>query len=73
MSGGFSSEVSASGGEDSSMRSNMETYPRAVVEQAMKMPEVILRAMAKKISWWQAAEILGISYRQMRRWQECYQ
>ncbi len=55
------------------MRSNMETYPRAVVEQAMKMPEVILRAMAKKISWWQAAEILGISYRQMRRWQECYQ
>ena len=37
------------------------------VERAMKVQEVILRAMAKKISWWQAAEILGITDRQMRR------
>src|SRR6202043_1439862 len=29
--------------------------------------EVILRAMAKKITWWQAAEIIGMSDRQMRR------
>ena len=36
----------------------------------MKVQEVILRAMAKKISWWQAAEIIGISDRQMRRWHE---
>ena len=36
----------------------------------MKVQEVLLRAMAKKISWWQAAEILGISDRQMRRWRE---
>jgi hypothetical protein len=27
-----------------------------------------LQAMAKKITWWQAAEIIGISDRQMRRW-----
>ena len=36
----------------------------------MKVQEVILRAMAKKITWWQAAEIIGISDRQMRRWRE---
>jgi len=36
----------------------------------MKVQEVILRAMGKKITWWQAAEILGISDRQMRRWRE---
>jgi hypothetical protein len=33
------------------------------VERVMKMQEVILRAMAKGITWWQAAEILGISDR----------
>jgi transposase len=31
------------------------------------------RAMAKKISWWQAAEIIGVSDRQMRRWRERYE
>jgi hypothetical protein len=39
----------------------------------MKVQEVILRAMAKKITWWQAAEIIGISDRHMRRWRERYQ
>ena len=34
----------------------------------MKIQEVILRALAKKITWWQAAEIIGITDRQMRRW-----
>ena len=42
--------------------------PEAVVERAMKVQEVILRAMAKRITWWQAAEVIGISDRQMRRW-----
>ncbi len=45
----------------------MHSYPRAAVERMMKVQEVILRAMAKKITWWQAAEILGMSDRQMRR------
>ncbi|MGB8768884.1 MAG: hypothetical protein WCC92_04675 [Candidatus Korobacteraceae bacterium] len=27
----------------------------------MKLQEVILRAAAKKITWWRAAEIIGIS------------
>lgn len=33
----------------------------------MKVQEVILRATANKITWWQAAEIIGISNRSMRR------
>ena len=45
----------------------MESYPRAAVERAMKVQEVILRAMARKITWWQAAEVIGVSDRQMRR------
>src|ERR1019366_38640 len=48
------------------MRS-MEAYPRAAMERAMKVQDVMLQAMAKKITWWQAAEILGISDRHMRR------
>ena len=39
----------------------------------MKVQEVILRAMARKITWWQAAEIIGISDRQMRRIHERYE
>jgi transposase len=45
----------------------MKHYSQAAVERAMKRQEVILRAIAKKITWWQAAEILGITCRHMRR------
>lgn len=51
----------------------MGPIPGAVVERAMKVQEVILRAMAKKITWGQAAEIIGLSDRQMRRWHRRYQ
>ncbi len=51
---------------------SMEAYPRAAMERAMKVQDVMLQAMAKKIRWWQAAEILGISDRHMRRWRERY-
>jgi transposase len=51
----------------------MFSYAQAAGERAMKVQEVILRAMAKKITWWQAAEIMGISDRQMRRWRERYE
>jgi len=51
----------------------MSEYPATAVERAMKVQEVILRAMAKCITWWQAAEILGISDRSMRRWRQRYQ
>jgi hypothetical protein len=46
---------------------DMKHYSEATVERTMKIQEVIWRALAKKINWWQAAEILGISDRQMRR------
>src|SRR6202140_2210162 len=51
----------------------MEAYPKAAMERAMKVQDVMLQAMAKKITWWQAAEILGISDRHMRRWRERYE
>src|SRR5450755_4785481 len=54
------------------MRS-MIFYTKAAMERAMKVQEVILRAIAKRITWWQAAEIIGISDRQMRRWRERYE
>jgi transposase len=51
----------------------MLQYSEAAVERAMKVQEVILRAVAKKITWIQAAEILGVSPRHMRRWKEKYE
>src|ERR1700736_3546906 len=54
------------------MRS-MFSYTKAAMERAMKVQEVMLRGMAKKITWYQAAEIMGISDRHMRRWRERYE
>ena len=51
----------------------MVSYTKTAMERAMKIQEVILRALAKKITWWQAVEILGISDRHMRRWRERYE
>jgi len=48
-------------------------YSESAWERAMKLQEVILRALAKRITWWQAAEILGISDRSMWRSREGYQ
>ena len=39
----------------------MNGYPMAAVERMMNIQEVILRAMAKRITLGQAAEILGLS------------
>ena len=36
----------------------------------MKAQEVILRAAAGKLKWWEAAEIMGVTDRTMRRWRE---
>lgn len=51
----------------------MKRSTEAAWERAMKIQEVMLRAMAKRITWWQAAEIIGISCRQMRRWLRRYE
>ena len=48
-------------------------YPQPALERAMKVQEVILRAVSGQINWIQAAEILGISCRQMRRWKIRYE
>ena len=38
----------------------------------MKVQEVILKAMAGSLKWWEAAEIIGVTDRTMRRWRERY-
>lgn len=40
----------------------------AAVERAMKMQEVIVRALSGALTWLQAADILGLHPRTMRRW-----
>ena len=42
-------------------------YARGVVERAMTIQEVILRAIAGQLTWLQAADILGRSPRSIRR------
>jgi transposase len=51
----------------------MRQYPAPAVERAMKVQEVILRAASGQLTWWQAAEIVGLSDRSMRRWRERYE
>ena len=46
---------------------NTICYTKAAMERAMEVEEVILRAIAEKITWWQATEIIGISDRHTRR------
>ncbi|MGH2453872.1 MAG: ISNCY family transposase [bacterium] len=48
-------------------------YPSSAMERAMKVQEVILRAIDGRLKWYQAAEILRISDRQMRRWRQRYE
>jgi hypothetical protein len=43
------------------------------MERTMKLQDVLLKAMAKKISWTEAAEMAGVTDRTMRRIREWYQ
>ena len=45
----------------------------AEMERMMKVQEVMLRAMAGKRKWWDAAEIWGISDRGLGRWRKRYE
>jgi transposase len=47
-----------------------QQYSAAEMERMMKLQDVLLKAMAKKITWWDAAEIIGVTDRTMRRWRE---
>lgn len=51
----------------------MADYARPAVERAMKVQEVILRAISGQVMWMEAAEILGVSCRTMRRWRWRYE
>ena len=48
-------------------------YPATAVERAMRIQEVILRAISGEMFWFQAAEILGVSVATMRRWKAHYE
>jgi hypothetical protein len=50
-----------------------EKVSAAALERMMKLQDVILKAMAKKISWMAAAEIAGVTDRTMRRIKQRYQ
>jgi transposase len=45
-----------------------QQYSVQETERMMKLHDVLLKAMAKKITWWDAAEIIGVTDRTMRRW-----
>jgi helix-turn-helix protein len=45
-------------------------YSAAEVERMMKLQDILLKAMAGKMRWWEAAEIIGVTARTMRRWRE---
>ena len=49
-----------------------QQFSAAEMERVMKIQEVILKAMAGKLKWWEAAEIIGVTDRTMRRWREHY-
>jgi transposase len=46
--------------------------PARETERMMKLQDVILKAMAKKLRWIEAAEIAGMSVRQMQRKRQAY-
>lgn len=46
----------------------MPSYSPAAWERAMKVQEVLVRALAGRLTWIQAADILGASPRSLRRW-----
>lgn len=47
-------------------------YSTAAMVKAMKIQEVILKAASGQILWIEAADIIGVSYRTMKRWKARY-
>ena len=48
-------------------------YLASAVERAMRIQEVIGRALAGTLTWLQAADILGLEPRSVRRWRARYE
>ena len=52
------------------MEHNKKAWPAQEMDRVMKVQEVIMKAVAGKLKWVEAAEILGVTDRSMRRWRE---
>ncbi len=52
------------------MATNNNLWPVKEMERVMKIQEVIMKAIAGKLKWVEAAEILGVTDRTMRRWRD---
>jgi hypothetical protein len=52
------------------VESSEQRIPAAEMERVMKAQEVMLKAAAGKLKWWEAAEIMGVTDRTIRRWRE---
>jgi transposase len=52
------------------VESSEQQFSAAETERMMKAQEVILKAASGKLKWWEAAEIMGVTDRTMRRWRE---
>ena len=52
------------------MEADEQQISAAEIERMMKAQEVILKAAAGKLKWWEAAEVMGVTDRTMRRWRE---
>jgi len=48
-------------------------YAESEWERAMRVQEVMMRALSGEIHWFRAAEILGVDVRTMRRWREKFE
>jgi transposase len=49
------------------------SYPGAAWGRAMRVQEVVLKALSGELHWFQAADILGMHPRSLRRWRERYE
>ena len=59
-------------GEAGEVEESQREIPVRETERMMKLQDVILKAMAKKLTWIEAAEIAGMSVRNMQRKRQAY-
>jgi len=48
-------------------------YPESEWERVMRVQEVMMQALSGEIHWFEAAAILGVDVRTMRRWREQFE
>jgi hypothetical protein len=48
-------------------------YPESEWERVMRVQEVMMRALSGEVHWFQAAAILGVDVRTMRRWRVAFE